>query len=120
MARRSTAGVSTRRFDARFPATEANVSRDELGTAPGPGAVGVWAVSTAIDGLLTARIGRGIQLNRQTIPVQATLEIDTENQAPLASATVNSGDRITVDYIEVTAGSARILVLWVGRDLGVA
>jgi hypothetical protein len=120
MVTRRNRGVSSRRFDNRFSATESNVSRDELGVAPGPGAIGVWAASTAADGLLTVRLSGGIQLNRQTIPLEAALSINTENDAPLASAVVQGGARITVDYVEVASGTARIVVMWVGRDLGEA
>ena len=120
MARRGRMGLSSRRFDNRFTVTEANVSRDELGTSPGVGAIGIWAVSTAVDGLLTVRIGARIQLNRQTIPLEAALAINTLNDGPLASAQVRPGDRITVDYVEVTAGTARIIVEFLGADLGVS
>lgn len=114
------AGLTTRRFDQRFTVTEAALTRDEIPVAPGPGAVGVWAASTQADGLLTVRLGSQIQLNRQLIPeVGATLPILTEEEAPLASKQVQGGERITVDYVEVTAATARVVVIWVGRDLGI-
>lgn len=120
MTTRGAVGITTRRFDQRFTATEAAVNRDEIPVAPGPGAVGVWAASTQADGLLTCRLGSQIQLNRQLIPeVGATLPINTEEEAPLASKQVAGGERITVDYVEVTAATARILILWVGQDLGI-
>lgn len=114
------AGVSTRRSERVLAASENNVTADELQTAPGPGVVGVWGASDAVDGLLTCRIGAGIQLNRQTLPqtAAATAIIETEQTAPLATAQVRGGERITVDYVEVTAATARVIVIFLGRDLG--
>lgn len=117
---RRRAGTTTRRFDQRFGATEQAVTRDEMPVAPGPGAVGVWAASTVADGLLTVRIGNDIQVNRQLIPeVGATLPINTEEESPMAARSVGGGERITVDYVEVAAGTARILVIWMGVDRGI-
>ena len=120
VSRRRRGMITSRRFDQRFAATEDSVTRNELPVAPGPGAVGVWAGSTVTDGLLTVRIGSEIQLNRQTIPeTTAALLINTEEEAPMASRQVLGGERITVDYVEVAAGTARIIVIWAGVDRGV-
>lgn len=117
---RMPAGVTTRRSERVLATSETNITRDELQVAPGPGVVGVWAASDAVDGILTVRIGAGIQLNRQTMPQTgaATVIINTEDTAPLATANVRGGERVTVDYVEVTAAAARVITLFVGRDLG--
>lgn len=100
--------------------SENNITANELQTAPGPGVIGVWAASSQNDGLLTVRIGAGIQLNRQALPQTAatTTIIDTENTAPVATAQVRGGERITVDYVEVTASTARVVTIFLGQDLG--
>lgn len=114
------AGLSSRRSERVLTASETNITSDEMQTAPGPGVVGVWAASSAADGLITARIGALIPINRQAIPQTAatTAIINTEETAPVATAQVRGGERITVDYVEVTAGTARIVVIFLGRDVG--
>ena len=113
--------LTTRRFESLETATLANVSVNELGVAPGPGAVSVWAASTVSDGLITVRIGGHLQVNRQIIRNSGTdAPILTEEEAPIATSTVRGGERITVDYTEVTAASARIIVAWAGIDVGLA
>lgn len=114
------AGVSSRRAERVLTASETNITSDELQVAPGPGVVGVWAASSVADGLLTARIGSKIPLNRQVIPNTGatTAIINTEETAPLATAAVRGGERITVDYVEVTAATARIITIFLGRDMG--
>jgi len=113
--------VTSRRFETVLAASTNNVSVNELGVAPGPGTVGVWAASDAVDGLLTVRIGGHLQSNRQTISDRGTdAPIDTENQAPDAFSQVRGGERITIDYVEATAASARVIVMWLGLDAGLA
>ncbi len=113
--------VTTRRFEDVFAASQDNVSVNELGVAPGPGAVSVWAASDAIDGLITVRIGGHLQVNRQIIRDSGALApIQTEEEGAIATAAVRGGERITVDYVEVTAGSARIIVAWAGLDRGLS
>lgn len=113
-------GLSTRRSERVLTASENNITSDELAQAPGPGVVGVWAASSAVDGLITARIGGKIPVNRQAIPQTSatTAIINTEETAPLATAQVRGGERITVDYVEVTAATARFVTIFVGQDLG--
>ncbi|HIB69208.1 MAG TPA: hypothetical protein EYO33_30025 [Phycisphaerales bacterium] len=120
MTSRMIAGTSSRRSERVLSASETNITSDELQTAPGPGVIGVWGASDAVDGLLTARIGSKIPLNRQILPQTsaATVIIETEQTAPLATAVVRGGERITVDYVEVTAAAARVVVIFLGRDLG--
>jgi len=114
-----TAMLTTRRFETILTATTNNVSVNELGVAPGPGAVGVWAASDQSDGLLTVRIGSHLQVNRQTISNRGTnAPILTEEESPMGQATVRGGERITIDYVEVTGANARIIVGWAGADRG--
>jgi len=111
--------MTTRRYENLFTATTDNISVNELGVAPGPGAVGVWAASDVNDGLLTVRIGGHIQVNRQVIRNSGTnAPILTEEEAPVAQAQVQGGERITVDYVEVSAANARVIVAWAGFDAG--
>jgi len=113
--------ITTRRFENTFAASADNVSVNELGVAPGPGAVSVWAASDAVDGLITVRIGGHLQVNRQVIPDRDTgAPIQTEEDGPIAQATVRGGERITVDYIEVAAATARIIIGWAGIDRGLS
>jgi len=111
--------LTTRRFETVLAATTPNISVNELGVAPGPGAVGVWAASDQSDGIYTVRIGANIQVNRQIIPDTGTnAPIQTEEEGAGAQAVVRGGERITVDYVEVTGAAARFIVLWAGEDLG--
>jgi len=113
--------LTTRKFETVLTASEANISRDELGVSPGLGAVSVWAASDALDGLITVRIGGHIQANRQIIRDSGTnAPILTEEEAPVATAEVVGGARITVDYVEVAAANARFIVAWAGIDQGFA
>jgi len=113
--------LTTRQFENVFTASENNVSRDELGVAPGPGAVGVWAASDVSDSLITVRIGGHLQSNRQIIRNSGTnAPILTEEETPKAQAQVVGGERITVDVVEVTAANIRIIIGWAGVDQGLA
>lgn len=113
--------LTTRRFQSLETASVNNLSVNELGVAPGPGAVSVWAASTQDDGLVTVRIGGHLQANRQLITNRgANAPIDTEEQSADASASVRGGERITVDYVEVTAASARFIIAWMGIDQGLS
>lgn len=113
------ADISTRRFEQLFTATEANVTRDELPVAPGPGLVKVWVASDVSDSLLTARIGGNIQVNRQLMPNKGTnAPIEELNQMAAASKRTRGGEAIIVDVVEVTAANMRVIVVWAGIDRG--
>jgi len=113
--------LTTRRFETVLAASANNISVNELGVAPGPGAVSVWAASDAVDGLVTVRIGGHLQVNRQIIRDAGTdAPIQTEEEGAIAQATVRGGERITVDYVEVTAAAARFIVAWAGIDRGLS
>jgi len=112
---------TTRRFEVVLASTTPNLSVNELGVAPGPGAVSVWAASDQSDGLLTVRIGSHLQVNRQIIANRGTdSPIQTEEEGADATSTVVGGERITVDYVEVTAAAARFIVAWAGIDRGLS
>ena len=113
--------LTTRRFESVEAASINNLSVNELGVAPGPGAVSVWAASDQSDGLVTVRIGGHLQTNRQTVSNRGTnAPILTEEESPVAMAQVAGGERITIDYVEVTAASARFIIGWAGIDRGLA
>ena len=113
--------LTTRQFQTVLAASANNISVNELGVAPGPGAVSVWAASDAVDGLLTVRIGGHLQVNRQIIRDSGTdAPILTEEVGADAQAIVQGGERITVDYVEVAAASARFIVAWAGIDRGLS
>lgn len=113
--------LTTRRFESLEAASINNLSVNELGVSPGPGAVSVWAASDQSDGLVTVRIGGHLQTNRQTISNRGTnAPILTEEEAPVATAQVRGGERITVDYVEATSASARFIIGWAGIDQGLA
>ena len=113
--------LTTRRFETVLTASTNNISVNELGVAPGPGAVSVWAASDAADGLITVRIGGHLQSNRQIISNRgANAPILTEEEAPVATSEVLGGERITIDYTEVAAANARFIIAWAGFDRGLA
>ncbi len=113
--------LTTRRFETVLAASQNNISVNELGVAPGPGAVSVWAASDAVDGLLTVRIGGHLQVNRHIIrDAGADAPILTEEEGAIAQSTVRGGERITVDYVEVAAAAARFIVAWAGVDQGLS
>ncbi len=113
--------LTTRRFQSLEAASINNLTVNELAVAPGPGAVSVWAASTQDDGLLTVRIGGHLQANRQLITNRgANAPISTEEESADATGVVRGGERITIDYVEVTAASARFIVAWAGVDLGLS
>jgi len=112
---------TTRRFETTLTASTNNISVNELGVAPGPGAVSVWAASDQSDGLLTVRIGGHLQVNRQIISNRGTnAPIQTEEEGADASSTVAGGERITIDYVEATGATARIIIGWAGVDRGLS
>jgi len=113
--------LTTRRFETVATASTNNISVNELGVAPGPGAVSVWAASDVADSLLTVRIGGHLQVNRQIIADRGTNSpIQTEEEGADAQSTVRGGERITVDLVEVTAANIRVIVAWAGIDMGLS
>jgi len=100
------------RTDLQLVATATDVlANTDLDRAPGPGAVGIWALSSVTDSRLTARIGSRQVASDITLPT-GTL-IDTE-QIPIAMQAVRGGEKIVVDVVEVTAMALHLTVVWVG------
>ncbi|KKL53753.1 hypothetical protein LCGC14_2272320, partial [marine sediment metagenome] len=88
------------RVDSQQAATATDILQNtDLDRAPGPGAVGVWAISDQVDSRMTVRIGAFQAASDITLPT-GTL-IDTE-QLPIAMEAVQGGEKITIDVVEVT------------------
>jgi len=104
--------MSQIREDQQLAATATDVlSNSDLDRAPGPGAVGIWAISDQVDSRITARIGSRQVASDITVPT-GTL-IDTE-QFPIGMQAVRGGEKIVVDVVEVTAMAFHLTVIWVG------
>jgi len=99
------------RVDRQLIATETDVlSATDLDRAPGPGAIGIWAISSVADSTITVRIGAGQGASAIDIPT-GTL-IDTE-QPPIAMQAVMGGEKIIVDVVEVTAMALHLMAIWI-------
>lgn len=100
------------RTDLQLAATATDtLANTDLDRAPGPGAVGIWAISSVTDSRLTCRIGSRQVASDITLPT-GTL-IDTE-QVPIAMQAVRGGEKIVLDVVEVTAMALHVTVVWVG------
>lgn len=98
------------RVDIQSAATATDIlANSDLDRAPGPGAVGVWAISNQTDSRMTVRIGAAQLASDITLPT-GTL-IDTE-QPPIAMAPVLGGEKIVVDVVEVTAMAQHTTVIF--------
>ncbi len=98
------------RVDVQSAATATDIlANTDLDRAPGPGAIGVWAISDQVDSRMTVRIG-GAQL-ASDIPLPTGTLIDTE-QPPIAIKAVMGGERIVVDVVEVTAMAQHTTVIY--------
>jgi len=98
------------RVDRQLAATTTDaLANTDLDRAPGPGAIGVWAISDQTDSLITVRIG-GAQLASDIAVPTGTL-IDTD-QPPIAMKGVMGGERVVVDVVEATAMALHITVIW--------
>lgn len=106
----------TRRVDRVLAASTNDMfNTGDLRQAPGPGAVGIWCASDQNDGTVSVRIGGISYANQNTIPNRGTNAPILENEeAPMATAPVRGGELINVDYVEVTAATARFLAFWTG------
>jgi len=99
------------RVDVQSAATATDIlNGSDLDRAPGPGAVGVWAISDQTDSRMTVRVGAAQVASNITLPT-GTL-IDT-NQPPIAMQAVGGGEKITVDVVEVTAMALHTTVIWI-------
>ena len=98
------------RVDSQQAATATDILQNtDLDRAPGPGAIGVWAISDQVDSRMTVRIGAFQAASDITLPT-GTL-IDTE-QLPIAMEAVQGGEKITIDVVEVTAMAMHISVVF--------
>lgn len=100
------------RVDQQHVATATDVlANSDLDRAPGPGAIGIWAISDQVDSRMTVRVGSRQVASDITLPT-GTL-IDTE-QPPIAMQQVRGGEKITVDVVEVTAMGLHLMAIWIG------
>lgn len=103
------------REDQQLSATATDVlANSDLDRAPGPGAVGVWAISDQVDSRMTVRVGSRQLASDIAVPT-GTL-IDTL-QPPMAMQAVRGGEKITVDVVEVTAMAMHLTVIWIGETI---
>jgi len=99
------------RVDRQLAATETDIlNATDLDRAPGPGAVGIWAISNQVDSTITTRIG-AVQ-GASAIAVPTGTLIDTE-QPPIAMSALLGGEKIIVDVVEVTAMAMHVTVIFV-------
>lgn len=101
------------RVDLQLIATGTDVlANSDLDRAPGPGAVGIWAISDQVDSRLTARIGSRQVASDITLPTGTLIDTD---QVPIAMQAVQGGEKVVVDVVEVTAMALHLTVVWIGR-----
>jgi len=104
--------MSQVRVDLQLAATTTDVlSNTDLDRAPGPGSIGIWAISDQTDSRMTVRIG-----SRQAasdIPLPTGTLIDTDQPA-MAMQAVRGGEKIVVDVVEVTAMALHLTAIFVG------
>ncbi len=100
------------REDQQLAATSTDVlANSDLDRAPGPGAVGIWAISDQVDSRITARIGSRQVASDITLPTGTLIDTD---QIPIAMQAVSGGEKIVIDVVEVTAMALHLTVVWVG------
>lgn len=101
------------RVDLQLAATGTDIlANSDLDRAPGPGAVGIWAISNQVDSRLTARIGSRQVASDITLPTGTLIDTD---QVPIAMQQVQGGEKVVVDVVEVTAMALHLTVVWIGR-----
>lgn len=101
------------RVDLQLAATGTDaLANSDLDRAPGPGAIGIWAISNQVDSRITVRVGSKQPASDIAVPT-GTL-IDTE-QPPIAMQVVRGGEKVVVDVVEVTAMAMHVTAIWVGR-----
>ncbi len=100
------------RVDLQLIATGTDVMQNtDLDRAPGPGAVGVWAISDQTDSRMTVRVGSRQVFSDGTLPTGTLIDLD---QPPIAMQQVAGGEKITVDVVEVTAMALHLTSIWIG------
>ena len=100
------------RVDQQHAATAVDtLANTDLDRAPGPGAIGIWAISDQVDSRMTVRIGSRQVASDITLPTGTLIDTD---QPPVAMQQVNGGEKITVDVVEVTAMALHLMAIWIG------
>lgn len=100
------------RVDQQLAATTLDTLQNtDLDRAPGPGAVGIWAISDQTDSRMTVRIGSRQPASDITLPTGTLIDTD---QLPIAMVQVLGGEKITIDVVEVTAMALHLSVVWIG------
>ena len=101
------------RVDIQSAATATDIlSNTDLDRAPGPGAVGIWALSDQVDSRMTARVGSRQVASDITLPTGTLIDTD---QVPIAMQAVRGGEKIVIDVVEVTAMAQHTTVVWIGQ-----
>lgn len=110
-----TLATSQIRVDQQHIATATDVlANTDLDRAPGPGAVGIWAISDQVDSRATVRVGSRQPASDITLPTGTLIDTD---QPPIAMQAVRGGEKITVDVVEVTAMALHLMAIWVGQTV---
>jgi len=99
------------RVDRQLAATETDIlSATDLDRAPGPGAVGIWAISDQVDSTITVRIGAVQSASAVAVPTGTLIDTD---QPPIAMAPLGGGEKIIVDVVEATAMAMHVTVIFI-------
>ena len=100
------------RVDLQLAATGTDqLSSTDLDRAPGPGAVGIWAISDQTDSRITVRVASRQVASDIAVPTGTLIDTD---QPPIAMQQVRGGERINLDVVEVTAMAMHVTVIWLG------
>ncbi len=100
------------RDDQQLAATATDIlANTDLDRAPGPGAVGVWIISSVTDSRATVRIGSRQVASDITVPTGTLIDTD---QIPFAMQAVRGGEKIVIDVVEVTAMALHVTTVWSG------
>ncbi len=103
------------RVDLQLVATGTDVlANTDLDRAPGPGAIGIWAISDQVDSRITARVGSRQVASDITLPTGTLIDTD---QPPIAMQALRGGEKITVDVVEVTAMALHLTAIWLGQTV---
>jgi len=87
----------------------------DLESVPFGGMMAIYAASTQIDGTVTittpSTSGVGAPLRAGIVAIRAGPELRKDEDVPLAVFPVAKGDSVTINYDEVTAGTAIMSVV---------
>ena len=104
--------MSQIRVDQQLSATTTDTLQNtDLDRAPGPGAIGIWAISDQVDSRMTVRVGSRQVASDITLPTGTLIDL---NQPPIAMQQTRGGEKLTVDVVEVTAMALHLIAIWVG------